>query len=64
MVLEQGVSIQTEGKSLLAVREIGQEALEIFFIQEDALSSVPPCDDVIESPWKMDSGFSSHDHSV
>jgi len=41
MIFHQGVGIKTEGESVLAVREIGEEPLQVLFVQKDPLSSIP-----------------------
>jgi hypothetical protein len=41
MILHQCVGIKVEGVSVLVVREIGKERLQVFFVKKDPLPSIP-----------------------
>jgi hypothetical protein len=60
MILHQCVGIEVEKISVLVVREIGKERLEVFFVKKDPLPSIPSGNDMIQCPWEMDPRLTGH----
>jgi len=49
-----------EGVSVLVVREIGKERLQVFFVKKDPLPSIPSGDDMIQCSPEMDPRLTGH----
>jgi hypothetical protein len=64
MIFHQPIGIKTERESALDVRKVGQKPLEVLVVPKDTLSSIPSCNDMMQGPGKMNSGFPCHDNSL
>ena len=59
MIFHQSVGIKTERVFAFVVGKIGNERLQILLIKKYTLPSITPCDDMIQSSWKMNSRLTS-----
>ncbi len=62
MILHEGVGIKLNSVSNLTFRKIREVSRPVFIVKKDVLALVSSGDDVIQSAWKMDTWFASHEY--
>jgi len=62
MILHEGVGVKLNRVSNLTFGKIREVSLPVFIVKKDVLTLVSSGDDMIQSTWKMNTWFASHEY--